>query len=155
MTGSRKYLTMRKSVIIADSFTESQCSLCSARCIFCEKTTVLSRPCTISIECSSKKLLTSDCKLSIQFAVSINSLHPELLWELFVDRESCCNQWHGSHVPTLIAKTKKYVLSSILMFLDRRRRGPIGSVLLVIIGCLVGWLVGNAVFSETALRLFF
>ena len=40
------------------------------------------------------------------------------------------------------------------MFLDRRRRGPIGSVLLVIIGCLVGWLVGNAVFSETALRIF-
>ena len=36
------------------------------------------------------------------------------------------------------------------MFLDRRQRGPIRSVLLVIIG----WLVGNAVFSETALRIF-
>ena len=34
--------------------------------------------------------------------------------------------------------------------LDRRQRGPIRSVLLVIIG----WLVGNAVFSETALRIF-
>ena len=31
-----------------------------------------------------------------------------------------------------------------------RQRGPIRSVLLVIIG----WLVGNAVFSETALRIF-
>ena len=34
--------------------------------------------------------------------------------------------------------------------LDRRQRGPIRWVLLVIIG----WLVGNAVFSETALRVF-
>ena len=36
------------------------------------------------------------------------------------------------------------------MFLDRRQRGPIRSVLLVIIG----WLVGNAVFSEMALWIF-
>ena len=36
------------------------------------------------------------------------------------------------------------------MFLDRRQRGPIRSVLLVIIG----WLVSNAVFSETAPRIF-
>ena len=35
-------------------------------------------------------------------------------------------------------------------FLDRRQRGPIRSVLLV----KIGWLVGNAVFSETALRIF-
>ena len=34
--------------------------------------------------------------------------------------------------------------------LDRRQRGPIRSVLLVIIG----WLVGNAIFSEMALRIF-
>ena len=34
--------------------------------------------------------------------------------------------------------------------MDRRQRGSITSVLLVIIG----WLVGNAVFSETALRIF-
>ena len=34
--------------------------------------------------------------------------------------------------------------------MDRRQPGPIKSVLLVIIG----WLVGNAVFSETALRIF-
>ena len=34
--------------------------------------------------------------------------------------------------------------------LDRRQRGPIRSVLLVIIG----WLVGNAVFSETVLKIF-
>ena len=33
--------------------------------------------------------------------------------------------------------------------LDRHQRGPIRSVLVVIIGCLVG----NAVFSETALRI--
>ena len=39
-------------------------------------------------------------------------------------------------------------------FLDQRQPGPVKSVLLVIIGCLVGWLVGNAVFSETALRIF-
>ena len=39
-------------------------------------------------------------------------------------------------------------------FLDRRQRGRIRSVLLVIIGLLVGWLVGNTVFSETALRIF-
>ena len=37
-----------------------------------------------------------------------------------------------------------------LFFLDRRQRGPIRSMLLVIIG----WLTGNAVFSETALRIF-
>ena len=34
--------------------------------------------------------------------------------------------------------------------MDRRQPGPIKSVLLVIIG----WLVGNAVFSETTLRIF-
>ena len=34
--------------------------------------------------------------------------------------------------------------------MDRRQPGPIKSVLLVIIG----WLVGNAVFSETALKIF-
>ena len=39
-------------------------------------------------------------------------------------------------------------------FLDRRQRGPIRSVLLVIIDWLVGWLVGNAVFSEMALSIF-
>ena len=42
-----------------------------------------------------------------------------------------------------------------IMFLDWRQPGPIESVLLVINGCwLVGWLVGNAVFSETVLRIF-
>ena len=42
-----------------------------------------------------------------------------------------------------------------MTFLDRRQPDPIKSVLLVIIGWLVGWLlVGNAVFSETALRTF-
>ena len=39
-------------------------------------------------------------------------------------------------------------------FLDRRQPGPIKSVLLLIIGWLVGWLFRNAVFSETALRIF-
>ena len=39
---------------------------------------------------------------------------------------------------------------SLLNLLDWRQPGPIKSVLLVIIG----WLVGNAVFSETALRIF-
>ena len=42
----------------------------------------------------------------------------------------------------------------LTMFLDRRQPGPIKSVLLVIIGCLVGRLVGNAVFSETVLKIF-
>ena len=37
-----------------------------------------------------------------------------------------------------------------ISLLDRREPGPIRSVWLVIIG----WLVGNAVFSETALRIF-
>ena len=36
------------------------------------------------------------------------------------------------------------------IFLDRRQRGPIRLVLLVIIG----WLAGNAVFSEMALWIF-
>ena len=36
----------------------------------------------------------------------------------------------------------------------RRQPGPIKSVLLVITGWLFGWLVGNTVFSETALRVF-
>ena len=40
------------------------------------------------------------------------------------------------------------------VFLDRRQRGLIRSVLLITIGLLVGWLVGNAVFSETALKIF-
>ena len=39
---------------------------------------------------------------------------------------------------------------SYYSFLNRRQPGPIKSVLLVIIG----WLVGNAVFSETTLRIF-
>ena len=63
---------------------------------------------------------------------------------------------------------------SISLLLDQRQPGPIKSVLLVIIGWLVGWfvvwlfaclsgwlvgwlfvwLVGNAVFPETALRIF-
>ena len=38
--------------------------------------------------------------------------------------------------------------------LARRQRGPIRSVLLVIIGGLVGWLAGNAVFLEKSLRIF-
>ena len=37
----------------------------------------------------------------------------------------------------------------IFLFLDRRDPGPIRSVFLVI----TGWLVNNAVFSETALRI--
>ena len=41
-----------------------------------------------------------------------------------------------------------------LNLLDRRQSGPIKSLLLVIIGWLVGWLVDNAVFSETALSIF-
>ena len=36
------------------------------------------------------------------------------------------------------------------LFLERRQPGPIKSMLLVIIGSLVG----NAIFSETALRIF-
>ena len=63
---------------------------------------------------------------------------------------------------------------SISLLLDQRQPGPIKSVLLVIIGWLIGWLVcclvvwlfgwlvgclfvwlvGNAVFPETALRSF-
>ena len=38
----------------------------------------------------------------------------------------------------------------LIILLDRRQWGPIRSVLLVI----TGWLVGNAAFSETALRIF-
>ena len=41
-----------------------------------------------------------------------------------------------------------------IFLLDRRQRDSIRSVLLVIIGWLVDWLVGNAVFLETALRIF-
>ena len=48
-----------------------------------------------------------------------------------------------------------YLLEKLrLSFLDRRHRGPVRSVLLVIIGGLVGWLVGNSVFSKTVLRAF-
>ena len=39
-------------------------------------------------------------------------------------------------------------VSALIAFLDQRQLGPVRSVLLVIIG----WLVGNAVFSETVLR---
>ena len=41
----------------------------------------------------------------------------------------------------------------ILTFLDRRQRGRIRSMLLVI-DWLVRWLVGNAVYSEKAVRIF-
>ena len=41
-----------------------------------------------------------------------------------------------------------------LPFLNRCQPGPIKSVLLVMFGWLVGLLVGNAVFSETAVRIF-
>ena len=41
----------------------------------------------------------------------------------------------------------------ILTFLERRQRGRIRSVLLVI-DWLVRWLVGNAVYSEKAVRIF-
>ena len=43
---------------------------------------------------------------------------------------------------------------NFVQFLDRRQSGSIRSVLLVIIGWMVGLLVGNAVFSETPLRIF-
>ena len=43
---------------------------------------------------------------------------------------------------------------NFVQFLDRRQSGSIRSVLLVIIGWMVGLLVGNAVFSETTLRIF-
>ena len=45
--------------------------------------------------------------------------------------------------------TYEKLLLKHVTFLDRRQRGPIKSVLLVI-----DWLVGNAVSSETALRIF-
>ena len=41
-------------------------------------------------------------------------------------------------------------VSVLIAFLDQRQLGPVRSVLLVIIG----WLVGNTVFSETALKIF-
>ena len=41
-----------------------------------------------------------------------------------------------------------------MFFLDRRQPGPIKSMLLVIIGWLVGLLFGTVVFSETALKIF-
>ena len=47
---------------------------------------------------------------------------------------------------------KKKMLSE--RFLDRRQSGLTKSVFLVITGWLVGWLVGNAAFSETPLRIF-
>ena len=48
-----------------------------------------------------------------------------------------------------------YLLEKLrLSFLDRRHRGPVRSVSLVIIDGLVGWLVGNSVFSKTVLRAF-
>ena len=50
------------------------------------------------------------------------------------------------------------IKSMLLVILEWRQPGPINSVLLVMIGwlvgCLFGWLVGNSVFSETALRIF-
>ena len=57
------------------------------------------------------------------------------------------------HLHTLITNLPiRYFLEK--HFLDRRQRGPRRSVWLVIIGWFVDWLVGNAVFSETALRIF-
>ena len=46
-----------------------------------------------------------------------------------------------------------FLYCSIFLFLDRREQGPIRSAFLVITGWLVVWLVDNAVFSETALRI--
>ena len=39
-------------------------------------------------------------------------------------------------------------------FLDRCQRGPIRLVLRAMFLVIIGWLGGNAVFSETALRIF-
>ena len=41
-----------------------------------------------------------------------------------------------------------------MFLIGQRQSGPIKSVLLVIIGWLVGWLVRNAIFSDTALSIF-
>ena len=41
-----------------------------------------------------------------------------------------------------------------MFLMGQRQSGPIKSVLLVIIGWLVGWLVRNAIFSDTALSIF-
>ena len=40
-----------------------------------------------------------------------------------------------------------------MFLIGQRQSGPIKSVLLVIIGWLVGWLVRNAIFSDTALSI--
>ena len=53
----------------------------------------------------------------------------------------------------ICSKCMLYPLFYLFIFFgggDRLQRGPIRSVLLV----MVGWLVGNAVFSETTLRIF-
>ena len=42
----------------------------------------------------------------------------------------------------------------MLLFLDRRQSGSVKLMLLLIIGWLFGWLVGNVVFSETSLNIF-
>ena len=47
-----------------------------------------------------------------------------------------------------------FLVDSNFQCLDWHQPGPIKSVLLVMIGWLVCWLVDNAVFSETALRIF-
>ena len=54
----------------------------------------------------------------------------------------------------LIINLNTSSLFSGLFFLDRRQPSPIKSVLLIIIGWLVCWLVGNADFLEMALRVF-
>ena len=50
----------------------------------------------------------------------------------------------------LIVTCKHNFWSPKVNLLDRRQPGPIKSVLLV----MVGWLVGNVVFSETTLKNF-
>ena len=90
--------------------------------------------------------------LLVDFSISQWSLSEYKCW---IGHNSMCDFGVRSLTSRMTSYLPWYKSSTIpmlhfLLFLDRRQPGPIKSVLFVIIG----WLVCNAVFSETALRIF-
>ena len=82
-------------------------------------------------------------------------MHLQWLWNYLSNRKQYIqiDDWHKTNYETAkIGVPQRSILGPV--FLERRRQGSIRLVLLVTIAWLVGWLVGNAVFSEMALRIF-
>ena len=79
------------------------------------------------------------------------------IYNIFSSVQSIVKYFMVSYITTLLKiPISLSILDSFSIgsFFDQRQPGPIKLVLLVIIGWRVGWLVGNAVFSEMTVRIF-